>query len=209
MKKTKKEKSTQDPSDDSATTPQPETPKPVAESGEVAADGSTDPQQRIAQLEGALLRAKADYQNFQRRAAIERSESVRYANADVMKSMLSVMDDFERSLEAAKSSDDLKALVDGIHLIYDNLSQALRAHGLESIEALHQPFDPNVHEAMLQQPSAEHPPGTVVEQIAKGYRLRDRVLRPARVIVSKGVEAQNDQATETAPAAEQNEGVSD
>ncbi len=209
MKKTKKEKSRQDPSDDRATTPQPETPEPVAESGEVAADGSIDPQQRIAQLEGALLRAKADYQNFQRRAAIDRSEGVRYANADVMKSMLSVMDDFERSLEAAKSSDDLQALVDGIHLIYDNLSQALRAHGLESIEALHQPFDPNVHEAMLQKPSAEHPPGTVVEQIAKGYRLRDRVLRPARVIVSKGVEAQNDQATETASTAEKNERASD
>ncbi len=205
MKKTKKEKSTQDSSDDRTSTPQPETPEP----GEVAADGSIDPQQRIAQLEGALLRAKADYQNFQRRAAIERSEGVRYANADVMKSMLSVMDDFERSLEAAKSSDDLKALVDGIHLIYDNLSQALRAHGLESIEALHQPFDPNVHEAMLQQPSAEHPPGTVVEQIANGYRLRDRVLRPARVIVSKVVEAQNDQATETASPAEKNEGVND
>ena len=209
MKKTKKEKSTHNASDDRATTPQPETPEPAAELGEAAADGPIDPQQRIAQLEGALLRAKADYQNFQRRAAIERSEGVRYANADVMKSMLSVMDDFERSLEAAKSSDDLKALVDGIHLIYDNLSQALRAHGLESIEALHQPFDPNVHEAMLQQTSAEHPPGTVVEQIAKGYRLRDRVLRPARVIVSKGVEAQNNQAKETASAAEKNEHASD
>lgn len=205
MKKTKKEKSTQDASDDRAPIPQPET----QESGEVAADGSIDPQQRIAQLENALLRAKADYQNFQRRAAIERSGVVRYASAEVMKSMLSVMDDFERSLEAAESSNDLKALVDGIRLIYDNLLQALRVHGLESIEALHQPFDPKVHEALLQQPSAEHPPGTVVEQIAKGYRLRDRVLRPARVIVSKGVEAESDQATKTASTAEKNEGVSD
>jgi molecular chaperone GrpE len=209
MKKTKKEKSTKGPSDDRAATPPPETPEPAAESGAVAAEESIDPQQRIAQLEGALLRAKADYQNFQRRAAVERSEGIRYANADVMKSMLSVLDDFERSLEAAESSDDLQALVDGIRLIYDNLSQALRAHGLESIDALHQPFDPNVHEAMLQQPSAEHPSGMVVEQIAKGYRLRDRVLRPARVIVSKGVETQNDQATETASAADQKEGVSD
>lgn len=205
MKKTKKETSTQDASDDRAPAPQSET----AASGEEAADGSIDPQQRIAQLEDALLRVKADYQNFQRRSAIERSEVVRYANAEVMKSMLSVMDDFERSLEAAQSSDDQKALVDGIRLIYDNLSQALRTHGLESIEALHQPFDPSVHEAMLQQPSAAHPPGTVVEQIAKGYRLGDRVLRPARVIVSKAVEVESDRATQSASAVEENEHQSD
>ncbi len=142
------------------------------------------------ELEDAVLRTKADYQNFQRRSAIERADAVRFANADVMRSVVSVIDDLERSLEAAKTSDNLEAVVDGVQLVYDNLQNALRAHGLERIEALHQPFDPNVHEAMLQQPTDDHPAGTVIEEIAPGYRLRDRVLRPSKVIVSKAVDAE-------------------
>jgi len=141
------------------------------------------------ELEDALLRAKADYQNFQRRSAIERADAVRFANADVMRSVVGVIDDLERSLEAAKTSDNLGAVVDGVQLVYDNLQKALQAHGLERIEALHQPFDPNVHQAMLQQPTDDHPAGMVIEEIAPGYRLRDRVLRPAKVIVSKAVDA--------------------
>lgn len=166
-----------------------ESSSPSASDAGGARDRETDPvaelRAKVDSLEDALLRAKADYQNFQRRAAVERADAVRYANADIMRSVLGVLDDFERSLEAANSSDNLEAVVAGIKLVYDNLVQALRAHGLEKIDALHQPFDPNVHEALLQQQVADHPPGTVVEQVARGYRLHDRVLRPAKVIVAK------------------------
>ena len=145
---------------------------------------------KVGKLEDNLLRAKADYQNLLRRSAIERADAIRYANADFMKSMLGVLDDFERSLAAAEGSDKLDAVTHGVRLVYDNLTKAMRNHGLETIDALNEPFDPSVHEAMLQQPSDDHPPGTVIEQVARGYRLYGRVLRPAKVIVSK--EAQSD-----------------
>ena len=140
---------------------------------------------KVASLENSLLRAKADYQNVQRGSALDRAEAIGYANGELMKSLLGVIDDFERSLEAAETSGNLDAVVDGVRLVYENLVKALGTHGLERIEALHRPFDPNFHEAMMQQPSADLAPGSVMEEIPKGYRLRDRVLRPAIVVVSK------------------------
>lgn len=150
-----------------------------------AVDPVTELQSKVAKLEDALLRAKADFQNLQRTSAVERGDASRYANAELMKLLVRVVDDFERSLAAASKPDNLQAVVEGVRLVYENLNKALADHGLEPIEALHRPFDPNVHEALLHQPSDEHPPGTVIEQIAKGYRLRDRVVRPAKVIVAK------------------------
>lgn len=151
---------------------------------------------KVASLEDSLLRAKADCQNLQRRSAIDRGEGIRYANAELMKSLLSVVDDFERSLEAAKTSENHDAVIDGVRLVYDNLIKALNAHGLERIKALHQPFDPHVHEGMMQQPSADFSPGTVIEEVTRGYQLRDRVLRPARVVVSAAQEAKQEAASE-------------
>ena len=151
---------------------------------------------KVAMLEDKLLRAKADFQNLQRRSAIERSDAVRYANAELMKSLLSVLDDFERSLEAAKTTDKLDAVVDGVRLVYDNFMKSLNTHGLEQIKALHEPFDPHVHEAMMQQPSADFSPGTVIEEVSKGYQLRDRVLRPTRVVVSAALDAKGEAASD-------------
>lgn len=143
---------------------------------------------RVEELEDTLLRTRAEHQNAQRRAAVERSQAIRFANADLLRSLLGVIDDFDRSLEAAKTSDHLDAVVDGVRLVRDNFHRALTQHGLEPISAAGQPFDPSQHEAMMQQPSDEHPPGTVLEELAKGYRLHDRLLRPARVIVSKATD---------------------
>jgi molecular chaperone GrpE len=147
-------------------------------------------QAKVEKLEDSLYRAKADFQNLQRRSGIERGEAVRYANADLMKSLLPVVDDFERALTAAEASDNLEAIIAGVRLVYNNLAKALRDHGLETIEALHRPFDPNLHEALLQQPTVDYPSGTVVEQTARGYRLRDRVLRAAKVVVSKAADVE-------------------
>ena len=163
-----------------------EQPVVVESEGAPSASGSIDAlQTKVAALEDALLRAKADYQNLQRRTSIERAEAVRYANGDLMRSLLSVLDDFDRAVESASSSDNLEAVVAGVRLVQQNLSRSLGEAGLEPIEALHQRFDPAIHEAMLQQPTDEYTPGTVIEQIARGYRLRDRVLRPAKVVVAK------------------------
>lgn len=146
---------------------------------------------KIDKLADSLLRAKADYKNLERRGVLERSDAIRFANAGLMRSLLEVVDDFERSLAATEPTDENAAMMDGVKLIHDNLLKALSTHGLERIDALHQPFDPSIHEAMMQQPSDEYPPGTVIDELARGYRLRDRVIRPARVIVSSAVKTQD------------------
>lgn len=168
-------------------------PQNIADNAAVAAQSESastadvvaELQAKVTKLEDALLRAKADFQNLQRTSAVERADAFRYANAELMKLLVRVVDDFERSLAAASKPDNLQAVVEGVRLVYENLCKALADHGLEPIVALHRPFDPKVHEALLHQPSDEHPPGTVIEQIAKGYRLCDRVVRPAKVIVAK------------------------
>ncbi|MFQ5463286.1 MAG: nucleotide exchange factor GrpE [Phycisphaerae bacterium] len=141
--------------------------------------------ERVAMLEESVLRAKADYQNIQRRAALDKSEAIRFANADLMKSLVAVLDDFERSIQSAEAGDDPAAVLQGVRMVYDNLRKGLAAHGLECIDAAWQPFDPHLHEALMQQPSSDHKPGTVINEIAKGYKLRDRVIRPAKVVVSR------------------------
>ena len=155
---------------------------------DTAPDSVETMQIRIDKLEDSLLRAKADYQNLQRRAATECSQAIRYGNAELFKALLNVVDDFERALSAAEVTENHDAVVKGVRMVYENLTRSLVAQGLEKIDALHQPFDPSIHEALMQQPSADHPAGTVIEEVAKGYRLHDRVLRPCKVVVSKAVE---------------------
>ncbi len=148
-------------------------------------DPMAELQQRVASLEDALLRAKADYQNLLRRSATQQADAVRYANAELMKSLIIVADDFDRAIAASSDTDDPAAMIDGMKLVYDNFTKALRDHGLEYVPALHDAFDPAIHEALLHQPTDAHEPNIVVEEVAKGYRLRDRVIRPAKVVVSK------------------------
>jgi len=147
---------------------------------------------RIAELEDSLLRAKADNQNIRRRSAIEQADAIRYANVRLMQALLGVVDDLERTLTSLDQGADPKSIYAGIRLIHANLTKALTDCGMEPIEALRKPFDPQIHEALMQQPSAEHPAGTVINEVARGYRLGDRVIRPARVIVAKGAEAQSE-----------------
>jgi len=171
------------------------------------ADAAEALQARVDALENSLLRAKADYQNLQRRTATERVDAVWLANADIMRSLVGVLDDLERSLAAARNLEGKDAVIDGVRLVHTNLMQALRMHGLEPIDALHEPFDPQIHEAMLQQPSAVYPPGSVIEEIARGYRLRGRVVRPSKVIVSKAAEPPAD--GESSGGAEAPKGATD
>ena len=149
-----------------------------------AADSLAELKNRVGSLEEALLRGKADFANLQRRSANEKAEAIRFANAELLRSILHVLDDFDRTIEAADKADDAKVVVVGVRLVHANLWKSLGQFGLESIEATGRMFDPSIHEALLQQPAAEHPPGTVLTQVSRGYRLHDRVLRPARVIVA-------------------------
>ncbi len=155
---------------------------------EAGPDQSAALQAKVDSLEDSLLRAKAESQNIQRRATAERNEAIRYANADLMRTLIPVLEDFDRTFAAAGADD--KAILEGTRLVHANLVKALRDFGLEPIEAAAgEKFDPAIHEALMHQPSDEVPPGGVVEQVTRGYRLRDRVLRPARVVVSKAAES--------------------
>jgi len=187
----------EEPAPQDAEAPKDESPPPADQPAEESpstevTESEESLQERVSALEEQVARARADYCNLERRLATERAEAVRFANAELIRALLPVLDDFERSLAAARDTDNVASLVDGERLIQANLLKVLTDNGLARIEALHQPFDPHVHEALLQTPNEEHPPHTVLEEVSRGYRLRERVLRPAQVVVS--------QANEPAPA---------
>jgi len=142
--------------------------------------------QEIAELRDKNLRLLAELQNQQKRFMREREEALRYAEAELARELLVVLDDLERTLAAATNTPDVATLTDGVRIVYEHFLKVLKRCHIEPIEAVGRPFDPAFHEALLQQPSAEYPAGTVVAELARGYRMRERLLRPSRVIVSSG-----------------------
>lgn len=136
-----------------------------------------------------LLRLAADFDNFKKRAARERQDAIKFANAGLLEKLLPVMDHFEMALSAmaqppngnAASTQSLQA---GIQMVYQQLRNLLLEAGLEEIDALGKPFDPALHEAVAQEATAATPEGQVVKQLRKGYRLKERLLRPASVVVA-------------------------
>jgi molecular chaperone GrpE len=129
------------------------------------------------------LRAAAELDNYRKRTARMRSETREETLRDVLLQIAPIMDNLRRALAQEKAT--VEALKQGVELIYAQFQEALRGYGLEEIQALGQPFDPLCHEALLEVEHPDQPPGTVVEEMEKGYRLRDKVVRPARVVVSK------------------------
>ena len=130
-----------------------------------------------------LRRAQADFANFRKRSQAQAEADRQYFVGGLARDLLGVLDNFERAVDAARASG-AATIVNGLELVHRQLLDAFAKHGIEPIAALGQPFDPNHHEALMQQPSAEHPEGTVVAELGKGYRLKDRVLRPTKVAVS-------------------------
>ena len=137
-----------------------------------------------------LLRTTADFDNFKKRAAREKQDALRYATESLISKIIPVLDNFEMALAAAQNSsaEGLKSLQDGVTMIQTQLKSALTDSGLEEVDATGKPFDPNIHEAVSQQQSADVPEGHVLQQLRKGYKIRERLLRPATVIVAKNVE---------------------
>jgi molecular chaperone GrpE len=131
-----------------------------------------------------VLRAQAELENYRKRARRELEDERRYAALPLLGDLLSVLDDLYRAIDAAEKSPQSAGLLDGIKLVAQRLESILSKHDCKRIDALGQPFDPAFHEAISQQPSADHPPGTVVLVAQEGYLLYDRVVRPAQVIVS-------------------------
>ena len=151
----------------------------------------------LAAIEDRALRLQAEFENFRKRGIRDREESQRYGHQNLVKDLLSTVDNLERAIEHGEGGDErsLDGIVQGIELVHRELLAALAKYGVSAIEALREPFDPNLHEAVGQVPSDECPPNTVVEVLEKGYRIHDRMVRPARVIVS--IASANETASET------------
>jgi len=156
----------------------------------VTADQLEELKERAAKADenwDRLLRTTADFENFKKRAAREKQEAIKYGTESLLQKLVPVLDHFDMALAAAQSAgtEAAKPLQDGIQMIYQQLRNALVEAGLEEIDAAGKPFDPNLHEAVAQSETADAPEGQVVQQLRKGYKLRERLLRPASVVVAK------------------------
>jgi molecular chaperone GrpE len=134
-----------------------------------------------------LLRTTADFDNYRKRAARERQDAVKFANESLLQKLIPALDNFDMAIAAAAGAKEgaAQSLQTGVNMILSQLRNTLTEAGLEEIDATGELFDPNLHEAVSQQETNEMPEGQVVQQLRKGYRLRDRLLRPAAVIVAK------------------------
>jgi molecular chaperone GrpE len=135
-------------------------------------------------LKEQFLRAVADFDNYRKRVERERRELSEYAAADVLLELLPIIDNFERALQAP-AGGDTEAFTRGIELINKQMLDLLRKRGVTLIDALGADFDPNVHQAVIHEPSDEHREGEVMQELQRGYKLGDRLLRPAMVKVAK------------------------
>jgi len=133
------------------------------------------------------LRAVADLENYKKRAARERQDAAKFGNESLMTRLITVLDNFEMAQNAAQNgqAETLQSLHAGIGMVQTQLKSILAEAGLEEVDAAGKTFDPNLHEALSQEETAEVPEGRVVRQLRKGYRLRERLLRPASVVVAK------------------------
>jgi molecular chaperone GrpE len=130
------------------------------------------------------MRVQADYDNFRRRSRLEKEDFAKYASMKLIEQLLPIVDNFERALTASTQVKDFDVLIKGIEMTAKQLDQVLESEGLKSIESVNQPFNPEFHQAIMQVESAEHEEGIIVEEVQKGYMLKEKVIRPAMVKVS-------------------------
>ena len=145
-------------------------------------------EKEIKEHHDRLLRLAADFENYKKRTAKEKEEWTKFSNEDLIRAVLPFIDNLERAVNHAQKVSDTGVLIEGVRLTLQQLLQALNKFGLSTFESVGKPFDPTVHEAMLVVETDQHEPNQVVEEFQKGYLLKDRLLRPATVSVSKAPE---------------------
>ena len=148
-----------------------------------------------------FVRLNAEFDNFKKRAARDRLEAIKYANESLLESLIPTLDNFEMAMSAAEgaTSQTIDSLKQGIEMVHKQLKEVIKESGMEEIDARDQVFDPAWHEALSQYETDEAPEGHVIQQIRKGYKLKERLIRPANVIVAKakGQEPASDQGSGT------------
>jgi molecular chaperone GrpE len=147
------------------------------------ADELASVQKERDDLKDQLLRARAEFANYQKRARQQAEADRVYAIGDLARDLLDAIDNLERATGALRSTA-AEGISSGLEMVQKQMLATLAKYGVEPIEALGHPFDPNHHDALMQQPSTDHPEGIVVAELGKGYRIHDRVLRPSKVAVS-------------------------
>ncbi len=142
---------------------------------------------QVNKWKDVAARSQADLDNFRKRMAREKSEAIQYANRSLLEQLLPIIDNFEMGLKAANASEgDSSVILTGMSMVFKQINDFLGEQGVEVIESDGQVFDPNVHEALKQESSEEVPEGQVVYTMRRGFRMKDRVLRAANVVVSSG-----------------------
>jgi molecular chaperone GrpE len=155
----------------------------------------------LEQARDRLLRAQAEMENYRKRVARDIQEERRYANLPLIRDLLPVWDNVGRAIEAAEKTHETASLLEGFKMVAEQLQSVLGRHHCVRIDALEQPFDPNLHEAISQQPSDAHPANTVLTVAQTGFRLHDRVVRPSQVVVSAAVsKEQETEGDKTSPS---------
>ncbi|MDA5559395.1 MULTISPECIES: nucleotide exchange factor GrpE [unclassified Exiguobacterium] len=155
-----------------------------AEIVEESSEG-TDLQKEIEALKASELRIRADFDNFRRRTNEENAKRVKFASQSVIEKLIPLIDNFERALQVQATSEDAKQIQSGVDMIHRQLLDVLNAEQVEVIEAVGQPFDPNFHQAVMQEPSDEFESGIVTMELQKGYTMHGRVIRPSMVKVAE------------------------
>jgi molecular chaperone GrpE len=131
-----------------------------------------------------LQRLSADYANFQKRTPKQVADTIAYEKERIIRTLLPAMDNFEHSFQNARAAENVDAFVKGVRIIYDQIINILKSHGVEQINALGKKFDPSQHEAVRQEAQPQQPDGAVLEELQKGYKLNGRVIRASRVVVN-------------------------
>ena len=142
-------------------------------------------EEEIKQLQDRILRMAADMENTRKRLEREKSDCISFANEGLMRGLLPVMDNLERALQHGEKDPNCKSLIEGVSMTLKSFGEVLGKFGCTPFDSVGKIFDPNYHEAVMQQESPEYPEKTVLQELQRGYTLHDRLLRPAMVIVSK------------------------
>jgi len=168
-------------------TSSPDKPSASSEVDQVEAeDPMAGLQADLDRFRDLALRSQADFENYKKRCAREKEEAIKYANSSLLERLVAIVDNFELGLSAAREQSESSPIYSGMTLVFKQLNDFLAENGLQPIEAVGRKFDPNLHEAIAHEPSDEFPEGTVIRQTRRGYRFKDRLLRPSSVVVSSG-----------------------
>lgn len=160
--------------------------EPLSPSQTDGEDPNANLQADLDRFRDLAMRSQADFENYKKRAAREKEEAVRFANSSLLERLIAIIDNFELGLSAARAEGEQSPIYSGMMLVLKQLNDFLADNGLQPIEAEGGQFDPNLHEAIAHEPSNKVPEGKVIRQTRRGYRFKDRLLRPSSVVVSSG-----------------------